>query len=477
MNEIIGEKTIFTWTDGTSDEASLKQITDGFAGKYGKQKADLKEVIVGSSTKSIELNAFRLCKNLEKVLISDKVTDIKEFAFSWCDSLKEVKLPASITRLGISMFQGCPSIESIYIPDSVTIIDEQAFSKCTALKQVRLSENMYWISNESFDGCESLTDIDIPASVEIIDAMAFSNCTSLKEVRFAPGSKIREFGPNAFDGCLEMDLITPDPFEGLERIGGHAFENCRNLKEFTICDKVGLIGESAFNGCRSLKSVINIPPALRSFGIKAFNDCRSVEKVHISKNQKNTIPTGTFALCESLKTVEGSQWITEIGAFAFLGCSSLTDITIGLSLAKIGDWAFKGCTELRLSMPSVMLGTDATAYIADCSLKEADLKGSQQFYSSDVVRVSAENALRLAAMDAVSALRRVHADGSLDDSVFTELEAKLMDFVRGEDERAVTFDMMDEFDVIYGKEGFPLSESVEMFRDRLYFLGQELRLG
>ena len=71
MSEKTGEKTVFTWRDGTVTEASLKQITEGFAGKYGKQKDDLVEVVIGDSAKSLELNAFRLCKNLKKAVISD----------------------------------------------------------------------------------------------------------------------------------------------------------------------------------------------------------------------------------------------------------------------------------------------------------------------------------------------------------------------------------------------------------------------
>lgn len=477
MSEKTGEKTVFTWRDGSVTEESLKQITEGFASKYGKQKDDLVEVIIGDTAKSLELNAFRLCKNLKKVVISDNVTDINEFTFAWCESLKEVQLSAGISRIGISAFQGCSSLESIYIPDKVSIIDEQAFSKCTSLKDVRLSPSMYWLSNECFDGCECLTEIDIPLSVEIIDAMAFSGCTALREVRFEAGAKLREFGPNAFEGCTEMDMITPEPFSALERIGGHAFERCESLKSFEICDNVMLIGESAFDGCISLSGEIKIPASLKKFGIKAFSDCRSLERVTFEKNQKNTIPVGTFACCENLKSVSGTQWITEIGAFAFLGCSSLEEIQTGVSLSEIGDWAFKGCINLELSMPSVLSGNDAFAYIEKCSMRDADIKGKNEFYSSDIIRVSADDALKLAAVDTSCALRRAHADGAVPDGVFSALDKQLMLFVHGKDDRAVTFDMLDEFDVIYGRADFPFSALGEAVRDKLYMLSQEIRIG
>ena len=52
-----------------------------------------------------------------------------------------------------------------------------------------------------------------------------------------------------------------------------------------------------------------------------------------------------------------------------------------------------------------------------------------------------------------------------------------MAYVNGTDERTETFGLLDEFDVVYGTEEFPLSQAVEMFRDKLYLFSQEIRLG
>lgn len=474
----MSERTIFTWTDGTTSDGVLKQITEGFAGKFGKQKSDLKEVEVGDTTKTIELNAFRLCKNLEKVVISDKVQDIKEFAFSWCDALREVKLPEGIARINISAFQGCSALESIVIPDSVTIIDEQAFSKCVALESVKLPEGMYWISNEAFDGCEKLKELDIPASVEIIDSMAFSNCTALEEVRFAAGSKLREFGPNAFENCPEMKLSAPEPFAELQRIGGYAFSRCEKLEGFETGNQLVYIGEKAFMDCVSLAGSINIPASLKTLGGRAFCGCSSLEEVNIEANQQNIIPTGAFAGCSSLKAVNGAECLKEIGAFAFLGCTALESIKLSGSLKKIDDWAFKGCVSLRLELPLSVTdtGTDALSYISACSYHGADLSG-RQFYSSDTHRTKAEETLKLAAYDAAACLRRIHQNGAVPDEIAADYDRNLMLFIEGRDERSVTFDLMDEFDIVYGTEAFPFSAEGEIFRDKLYRFSREVRLG
>ena len=85
--------TKFTWTDGTSDEISLTKIDDNFTAKYGRQKADLKELSIGEEVRSIESNAFKMCKNLEKVSMSPSVEKISVFAFAWCEKLTEIDLP------------------------------------------------------------------------------------------------------------------------------------------------------------------------------------------------------------------------------------------------------------------------------------------------------------------------------------------------------------------------------------------------
>ena len=92
----MSDHTKFIWTDGTSDEISLTKIDDNFTAKYGRQKADLKELIIGKDVRSIEANAFKMCKNLEKVDMSPSVEKISVFAFAWCEKLTEIDLPEGL---------------------------------------------------------------------------------------------------------------------------------------------------------------------------------------------------------------------------------------------------------------------------------------------------------------------------------------------------------------------------------------------
>lgn len=81
------------------------------------------------------------------------VTEIGDFAFSYCAELTSIKLPETVTRIG-----------------------EYAFSSCTALVTVDLSNTLKSIGYNAFFDCPALSSITFPESLESIGATAFSYC-------------------------------------------------------------------------------------------------------------------------------------------------------------------------------------------------------------------------------------------------------------------------------------------------------------
>ena len=59
-------------------------------------------------------------------------------------------------------------------------------------------------------------------------------------------------------------------------IPGGFFYNDRTLKEFTIPDNVGIIGDSAFANCASLRK-ITLSKSVKRIGQEAFANCLSLE--------------------------------------------------------------------------------------------------------------------------------------------------------------------------------------------------------
>ena len=55
------------------------------------------------------------------------VTEIENWAFSYCSGLTNITIPESVTKIGNSAFYGCSGLTSITIPESVTKIEDFAF--------------------------------------------------------------------------------------------------------------------------------------------------------------------------------------------------------------------------------------------------------------------------------------------------------------------------------------------------------------
>ncbi len=67
---------------------------------------------------------------------------------------------------------------------------------------------------------------------------------------------------------------------------------------------------------------------------------------YIGGYKVNSIGTGAFADCRSLKKVAVAEGITSIGERAFYQCQALTEAVIPASVSSIGDSAFRACSAL-----------------------------------------------------------------------------------------------------------------------------------
>ena len=276
--------------------------------------AGLTEYNIPNSVTEIGDYAFSWCESLTNVTIPDSVTMIGNYAFYGCSSLTSITIPDSVTTIGYHAFRDCSSLTSATIPDSVTEIGDFAFYHCEAITSVTLGQSVEYIGFKAFDDCISLTEITIPDSVHTIGVQAFCYCTGLSSfkgkfasedgkclivdgrlIAFAIGCDdvgeyvipdgVTEITNYSVYYCKSMSsLVIPD---SVIRIGEGAFSDCSNLNSVTISDKVEYIGEVAFNLCHSLTSVYckaTIPPVAEdlyweSWG--AFDKNASDRKIYV----------------------------------------------------------------------------------------------------------------------------------------------------------------------------------------------------
>lgn len=125
---------------------------------YGEKPSVISKIILPKSTLRIDKGAFRECKKLESIDISNSVTSIGDLVFCGCTRLTNIDIPNSVTSIGENTFAHCTSLTDINIPNSVTSIENQAFYECDNLKSIYLnSSNPPTINKTTLPQNEDLT--------------------------------------------------------------------------------------------------------------------------------------------------------------------------------------------------------------------------------------------------------------------------------------------------------------------------------
>ncbi len=160
------------------------------------QCVSLSSVVFPSSLESIGECAFVGCENLKKAGLNEGLKTIADCAFGGCKSLKEFIMPESLTSIGwgVIMFEAGsvgfvpPSDSSnkltkIVISDNITEIPDFAFSKSN-ISSVHIGKKVRTVRYSSFYGCGLLESVVIPVSVMRIESYAFYKCESLSCVYY-----------------------------------------------------------------------------------------------------------------------------------------------------------------------------------------------------------------------------------------------------------------------------------------------------
>ena len=128
---------------------------------------NLKEVVIGSGTTTIESDVFEGCTSLQKVKIGRNVKTIGAEVFRDCKSLTEITIPDKVTEIGANVFCGCSSLKRVFIISGE--LDAYVFWDCPKLSEVYILDKTPAIGSGAFHGCDSLNKIVIPKTVSKID--------------------------------------------------------------------------------------------------------------------------------------------------------------------------------------------------------------------------------------------------------------------------------------------------------------------
>ena len=157
------------------------------------------------NTPNLYYRCFYSCNNLESVSLPEGLTTIPKESF-FATKISSIVIPSTVKTIDENAFNGCNELTSITIPQSVTSINKNAFLSCSKLSQVTISEGCTTIGSGAFGSCPSLTSIVIPDSCTSLGESSFSGDTSLESVVLGSGiSKIYNY---TFSRCTHLASLT-----------------------------------------------------------------------------------------------------------------------------------------------------------------------------------------------------------------------------------------------------------------------------
>ena len=383
-------------------------------------------------------------KTIKKVIVSDGITRIGNYAFQACRVLEEVEIADTVTSIGEAAFDFCTSLKHIRIPGSVKILEQEAFSE-SALETIEIEEGLERIETLAFFYCLNLKEVNLPESVEYIGDFAFIICDKLETLVINNkaceiGLEILMTGELDEDGnIIEDENGNPIPTECptvLKGYSGSTAEEYANtwteagypIKFVALdshthldsdndgnCDVCGEIfvvdsgecgaagdnvtwvlysnGDLIISGTGAMADNISvfskydvkkvvIEDGITSIGSWAFSRCDRITDIAIP-NSVTSIGDSAFSGCDGLTNIVIPNSVTSIGTAAFFSCDNLTSIAIPDGITSIGDVSFCDCKNIRsISLGNRITSIGETAFDGCTKLEVVYFDGTEKQWES-----------------------------------------------------------------------------------------------
>lgn len=239
---------------------------------------------------SLGASAFEKCFSLNKVTLSENLTEIKANTFS--GAAKE------INSVSGSKYYDYYGLRTVYIPEGMKKIGDSAFQRCYNLyfkesSTSALGTSLESIGNNAFMECYSLETMKFPTSLTTIGNSAFAQCavrntsdadckresvlkeddkeikytyywnyekygkrrekTGLRKLDFSAAKNLEVIGSSAFRQCNVTDVqLTNSP---LIKVSDGLFDQCSYLKNVSFGDKVQSVEQNVLKDTVSLTTV------------------------------------------------------------------------------------------------------------------------------------------------------------------------------------------------------------------------------
>ena len=376
--------------------------------------AQLTSVSLPEGLEQIGDYAFQSCGQLTSVFLPEGLSYLGTESFGGCGRLQSISLPSTLSYIGSNAFTNCYRLYEVYnnsdLPltcgmweygmaayyayavygtgeepvdvekDGYRLIsadagwvlvgapeDAEDVSLPASFRRGGQTVDAYEVAHHLFYQSETLKSFYAPAAVTAIGSYALAYCGNLESAVFDPASPLTQISEYLFCDCASLAEVSLP--ESVEIIRTMAFSDCREMKTFTVGEKVTDIQWDAFLSCDRLYSVRNesalpLRAGSSDYGRVAQNAIAVLSKeneemsfVQIDGVEYAVWEGQWYAVgCEdgvSELRLEafyyGDEYVDDIivKQSAFREKNGLVHVYIGEAVSQIGSQAFASCNSLQ----------------------------------------------------------------------------------------------------------------------------------
>ena len=325
---------------------------DGSYAEVVGYNGSLSEVVIAVEynllpVKSIYARAFYQNQVITSVIIPNGVTEIGDYAFSFCSRLATVTISKSVSSIGEGAFSDCGSLTTVYYEGTVEEWDNVVVGINNGSL---LGANIICRGgNSDTNGGNNDNGNDNNGNNGgglIVNAYSMN----LKFVSRGDGTCYVDDVGECTDVFVSIPPQAPDGSIVTE-IDSYAFRNCTNILTITIPDTVTYIKDNAFEGCTNLTRV-NIGNGLEKIGSDIFKGCVNLTTIDVDEeNSKYASINGNlyskdkttliiYAGGKNEVSFSVPDFVTKIGYDAFFEANNLRSINIPAGVTSMGDYLF-----------------------------------------------------------------------------------------------------------------------------------------
>jgi len=330
-----------------------------------------------------------------RLVISEGITSVGDYAFYSYTNLKTVDLPSTLEKTGEKAFYGCTSLSRIVIPSGVSEVgyrcfgnsgvSELIFEAASAAKQMTLSEIVYSCPVNSVVIPKSFTSIPKDSfKAKSVGNLTVKNPTcvingesGIKKITAYPNSEAHKYATaNSITfsslACSHtvtnsVAAVSPTCLEGGYTAGQYCTECLNWASGHKYLEKLGHLDKNADGICdRCLESLrltgdcgngvyftYNI---LSGELLINYAENRAVADSTLQKGEMKDYSSTDYGIftgtayteyCTEVRSVTIGEGVKTIGSYAFRGFTRLEEAEFKTTvLTRISAGAFSGCTSL-----------------------------------------------------------------------------------------------------------------------------------